>query len=77
MSCGPHAAMVLADDRRHDAMGFPGHPFAKTPAMDSIGFTAGRLSQGNQRKIGQFSPISPYFPASGILPWQFFGRGRK
>jgi hypothetical protein len=27
---------ILSDDNRHDAMGFLGHPFAATPAMDSM-----------------------------------------
>jgi N-acetylglucosamine-6-sulfatase len=31
-----NVVFILSDDHRHDAMGFLGHPFAKTPAMDSL-----------------------------------------
>lgn len=28
--------LILTDDHRHDAMGFAGHPFLKTPRLDSL-----------------------------------------
>ena len=31
-----NVVFILSDDHRYDAMGFLGHPFAKTPAMDSM-----------------------------------------
>ena len=31
-----NVVFILSDDHRHDAMGFLGHPFATTPAMDSM-----------------------------------------
>ena len=45
-----------------------GQPAASRP----VGFYA-EIS-GN---IGQFQAICPHFPASGKLPWHFFGLGRK
>ena len=31
-----NVVFILSDDHRYDAMGFMGHPFLKTPAMDSL-----------------------------------------
>jgi N-acetylglucosamine-6-sulfatase len=31
-----NVVFILSDDHRYDALGFLGHPFAKTPAMDSL-----------------------------------------
>lgn len=31
-----NVVFILSDDHRYDAMGFMGHPFLKTPAMDSM-----------------------------------------
>ena len=31
-----NGVFILSDDHRYDAMGFMGHPFAKTPHMDAM-----------------------------------------
>ena len=31
-----HVVFILVDDHRYDAMGFLGHPFLKTPHIDSL-----------------------------------------
>lgn len=32
----PNIVLILADDHRHDALGFLGHPFLKTPNLDRL-----------------------------------------
>ena len=39
-----NVVFILADDHRYDAMGFMGHPFLETPAMDSLARTGVHLA---------------------------------